>query len=82
MDENKFKPLEDWLGRVRDNDCDSFFVMAKNNKNKMVASCKCDIDSLATMLLNASKQDKKIAQTIVAVANIIVNEAEAKGGKQ
>lgn len=76
MDEYKFKPLEDWLGRVREADCDSFFVMAINNKNKFVASCKCNIDTLANMLFSAARQDKEIAQTIVAVASIIVKEAE------
>lgn len=78
MDEYKFKPLEDWLGRVREADCDSFFVMATNNKNKIVANCQCDVDTLATMLLNAARQDKEIALAIVTTATIITKREEEK----
>ena len=82
MSNNKFKPIEDWIDRVRKGDCDNFIAMACNKEKKFFGACKSSIDALATMLLTASQKDEDIAHAIVATATIIVSDAEKKGGQQ
>ena len=72
MDEYKFKPLEDWIKKAKQGNCDQFFALAyDNNDHKLCATVQTDFDSMVEMLLTVCCKNNGIASAITSVADLI-----------
>ncbi len=76
MDEYKFKPLEDWLKEVRQDDCDSFVAIAVNKDHKLCASVQTDYNDMVLMLMTACHKNPPFATAIMTVATLLSKEAK------